>query len=406
MTVTFVDCQGFAGGFTLGAVQAGLKLVAKKEDGPFGVLHCESNRHLLGDGWRVDTRGPSHWEPETADVVLGNPSCGGFSIKSATGTKNSRGADARANDGMKAFVKYAAACRPQVAVFECVQGIRTLPEGLNLLRQLHYGMEYYSGLEYTVTHVRHSAHTLGGPGLRPRYFWVASRVPFGVEHRSTANVPTLEDVVGDLESQPLSMEARPYASPPTWWSRERRSPAGAVDGHACHDSPKSGRLADLLAGPFTWEPGEYLEQFVLRYERAGLPLPPSQARIHVGIGQMIRWEYDRPARTVVRDTTSVAIHPVLDRFLTQREVLRVMGYPDTWLTAPLAARVSKQELQYGPGRGITVDCGQWIATWIREAIEGRPGSHRGERLGEREWDVDVTYGRDDLRAVEPWYTVA
>lgn len=396
MGPTFVDCQGFAGGFTLGAVQAGLELVAKREDGSFGVSSCEVNRHLLGQGWSVDTKGPASWQPLAVDVVLGNPSCGGFSIKSATGRK--RGKEAAANDGMWNFVRFAARCRPTTVVFESVQGARVLPYGHELMRQLHDSLEEWTGLEYTLTHVRHSAHTLGGAAIRPRYFWVASRLPFGVDHRSTANVPDLDDVIRDLEFQPLSMSAQPYAQPPTWWSQTKRSPAGTVDGHDLFDSPKVGRLYDLLAGPFQWEEGEYLEQFVRRYEAAGLPLPASQAAVGVGIGQMCRWESWRPARTVLRDTPSTAIHPRLQRFLTWREVARVMGYPDDWLLEPaLAGSGGKIPFQHSFGKGVTVECGRWIAHWVRESLAGRPGPLTGVPVGQREYDVDVTEGRDTVQ---------
>lgn len=72
----FIDCQGFAGGFALGAVQAGLTLVAKKEmKGGFGVTNCEKNRALLGHGWQTQVGEHESWEVMQAEVVLGNPPC-------------------------------------------------------------------------------------------------------------------------------------------------------------------------------------------------------------------------------------------------------------------------------------------------------------------------------------------
>lgn len=388
---TFVECEGFAGGFALGAVQAGLEMVAKREPGRFGVACCEHNRHLLGDAWSVQSGVPS-WTPVRADVVLGNPSCGGFSVKSATGSVNSRGADAAANQGMWDFVNFAGRCEATTVAFESVQGARSMPEGHDLMLRLRARLEEVAGAPYGLTHVRHSAHTLGGAARRPRYFWVASRLPFGVGHRDVGATATLRDVIGDLETQTLSMGALPYAAPPTWWSRGKRSPTGFVDGHQTFDSPKAGRLADLLAGPFTWPQGEYLEQFVLRYRDAGLPLPPSQARVSVGLGQMVRWTYDEPGRVVVRDASSIAVHPVLDRFLTHREVARVMGYPDDWQLELPSKSMSKNDFQYTFGKGVTVECGRWIAHWIKESLEGRPGPLRATATGDREWDVDVTHG--------------
>jgi len=72
-----VDVLGFAGGFTLGTVQAGFELVGKRElPGGFGVDNCLANRHLLGHNWDVQVGTPESWEvmPE-AELVFGNPPC-------------------------------------------------------------------------------------------------------------------------------------------------------------------------------------------------------------------------------------------------------------------------------------------------------------------------------------------
>jgi hypothetical protein len=42
------------------------------------------------------------------------------------------------------------------------------------------------------------------------------------------------------------------------------------------------------------------------------------------------------------------------------------------------------------GKGITVDCGRWVGTWIKHALDGEPGSYRGDVIGDREWKIDVT----------------
>jgi hypothetical protein len=71
-----IDCMGFAGGFTLGVVQAGFELVAKREmRGGFGVPNCEANRHLLGTNWQAQACDPADWEVMPAELVFGNPPC-------------------------------------------------------------------------------------------------------------------------------------------------------------------------------------------------------------------------------------------------------------------------------------------------------------------------------------------
>jgi hypothetical protein len=78
MSLRFVDCMCFAGGFTLGAVQAGFELAGKCEmKGGFGAPNCEANRHLLGQDWKLQVGDPSTWEHPGGEVVLvtGNPPC-------------------------------------------------------------------------------------------------------------------------------------------------------------------------------------------------------------------------------------------------------------------------------------------------------------------------------------------
>ncbi len=72
-----VDVFGFAGGFTLGMVQAGFELAGKRElPGGFGVANCEANRHLLGRDWEAQATDPSKWGViHDARVVFGNPPC-------------------------------------------------------------------------------------------------------------------------------------------------------------------------------------------------------------------------------------------------------------------------------------------------------------------------------------------
>ena len=108
MTYTAIDCQCFAGGFTLGLVQAGFKLIGKREmKGGFGVANCEANRHLLGVDWDAEAVSPEAWSvPQGgADLVAGNPPCSGFSVLSS---KEFRGADSKINACMWAFAEYAA----------------------------------------------------------------------------------------------------------------------------------------------------------------------------------------------------------------------------------------------------------------------------------------------------------
>jgi site-specific DNA-cytosine methylase len=393
--VRAVDCLGFAGGFTLGMVQAGFELVGKREmRGGFGVANCEANRHLLGHSWQSQAVDPAQWDAvDDVAVVFGNPPCSGFSGMSA---KHFRGAHSPINHCMWAFVDYVARVRPTIAVFESVQLAFTRPDGLELMRALRAHLEAKTNDQWTLYHVLHNAYSIGACSQRRRYFWVVSRVPFGIEWPSQDGpLPVLDDVIGDLEGLPTQWAEQPLHSYPSHWARPRTRPDAHVDGHVAVRNPLTQRVVDLLA-KVDWRPGEHLAVVAKRYHHENGRLPDSwQATEHkviannfnLGYNTPVRWRASDPARVVTGAALFTALHPRLPRMLTHREVARVMGFPDTWLIEPLKTQPG---LPATWGKGITVDCGRWIGEWIQRGLAGSPGTFTGPLIGDREYLIDVT----------------
>src|SRR5688572_10802400 len=193
---TAMDAYGFAGGFTMGVVQAGFELRGKREASEFGIPACEANRHLLGDNWEAQQGDPAQWVPEDVDLVFGNPPCSGFSLMSVaaatvegdTGRRRDyRGVHAPVNACMWNFTNFAAKCNPDIAIFESVTGAAKL--GLPLMRDLRSNLEEKTSDRWDLYHVIHDAASVGGAALCRRYFWVASRIPFGIELPEVTRVP-------------------------------------------------------------------------------------------------------------------------------------------------------------------------------------------------------------------------
>lgn len=394
MTYTAIDCQGFAGGFTLGVAQAGFKLVAKREmKGGFGVRNCEVNRHLLGDSWTVEAVNPEAWSVPLggADLVFGNPPCSGFSVLS---TKSFRGTDSKINACMWAFAEYAARVRPAVAVFESVQLAFT--QGRSLMQDLRTRVEELTGEQWELCHVLHNAYSVGGPAMRKRYFWVISRIPFGVEVPRFDRYPVLTDVIGDLEFQPEAWEARPYRDDATWYSAQLRNVfTGRVDGHISIDNPNTRRTRSLLAA-VEWNPGEHAQVVTRRYFDEHGDLPPGWEHLvdklkgqdfFQGFNTPTMWRPSEWARVITGAGMLNGVHWSQQRTFTHRETARILGFPDSWLIDPLRGAPN---LFLTWGKGITVHCGRWIAEWVKRALDGRPGTHVGEVIGEREHRIDVT----------------
>lgn len=391
--------MGFAGGFTLGVVQAGFELVGKRElPGGFGVPNCEVNRALLGDSWETQVGPGTSWDTAPASFVFGNPPCSAWSVMTA---KNSRGIDAKVTSCMWDFVRYAARVKPQVAVFESVQQAFRNPDGHALMRALREELETLTGEQWSLTHVLHNALSVGGAAMRKRYFWVASRVPFGVEPEQLDHVPCLNDIIDDLEQLPLAWEKQSYPSykdvrVSRWVEREHaRSRTGLVDGHITISNIGVGRLNDLMDA-VPWNPGESYSDVLRRHWDTYARLPESFSSLEekivkndfaVGFTAPFRWVGENHARVITGASLGTVIHPRLNRVITHREAARILGFPDDWQIEPLRGS------NFGAtwGKGITVQCGRWIAKWVRHALDSNPGSVVGDDIGDRERVIDLTH---------------
>lgn len=321
--------------------------------------------------------------------------------------KEFRGADSKINHCMWAFAEYVARVRPVMAIFESVQQAHNRPDGLDLMRQLRATVEQKTGLTYTLHHVLHNAYSVGGCSQRPRYFWVISQVPFGIERPKMATYPFLRDAIEDLADLPLMWRPQLNSGSTTNdWVSWRISPEGYVDGHASVDNPLTGRLRDLMAG-VDWSPGQHVAQVAKAYYEQHGELPPSWKSTEekliaqdffMGFTTPVRWKADQPARVITGGGPIMAVHPWLDRTLTHREIARIMGFTDDWLIEPLKGVPG---LGMTWGKGITVDCGRWIGDWALSAISGYPGTYTGELTGDREYTIDVT---NDWKLHATWYS--
>lgn len=416
-----IDCQSFAGAFTLGMAQAGFNVVSKAEEpGGFGVPLVEHNKDLINPDMEIQVGEADQWEPRDAVVVFGNPPCSGFSGLSSAASRgfSFAGTEGHAsiNECMWRLVRFAARCRADVVVMESVQA--AYKKGRDLMLSLRAEMERLTGQAYDLTHVLQNSASVGGASIRKRYFMVLTRphLKFGIEPPVIGRVPVLEELIGDLYGQVLSEGPQPYTEPSEEVTDDRgygvayRNPLGLVDGHdVLKNSMTAGKAYLAETG---WLPGERSGDAFKRLtpeQVAGSPLVHRQVEGEDGemvdfVASRYRSTYafapvrlhpHKAAPVVTGTGCNDLIHPVLPRTITFREAARIMGWPDEWSLAPIFEG-RPGSTQKWLGKGITVQVGKWIGEWVREALEGNPGRWRGEQLGEAEWLIDVT---NDHKAV-------
>lgn len=283
--------------------------------------------------------------------------------------------------------------------------------GLPLMRLLTERLSYETKTKYYVTHVLQNNLSLGGCTRRLRYFLVATDFPLGVEPEPLRWLPTVGDALEDLRTLPLGWDLQPYTAPPTWWSYPRRTLSGLVDGHEVPVlTPRYEERLRSITDTTDWLPGEPFDAVLKRHYETHGSLPESwqyqstakgyehltRDKVMIeknfqtgGYSQTRQWRWDQPGNVLTGHGPTQVWHPD-NRYITHREAARLMGFPDDWLIAPVK---DDKNLLSGWGKGISVDCGRWICTWVRESMLGRPGSVRGEKLKDGDDRlIDVSQG--------------
>jgi len=412
MTLTFIDCQGFAGGMAVGATQAGLRLVNKVEKrGGFGLPLMNANRAFLGEDWSYQVGDPAtDWETFQADVVVGTPPCAAFS--GMTYGTGKHGIDSSINDCMWDLIGYAARVRPAAVVMESVSQAYT--KGVSLMTRLASELNQRTGLWYTTTHVLQNNLSVGGCTNRKRYFLVLSQVPFGVERPVIGRVATLGDALFDLTNQQLAWDDQPYVNAPTAWSASMRRTDGHVDGHHFRENAFTRRLTDIHAGA-GWAPGEREGDVLKRHYELHGYLPESYQYPQPGGNGLTRdkhllergfnpggfnqtkcWSWTDPGRVLSGAGVYMVWHPN-GRVITNREAARIMGFPDDYLISPVH---DDPQLSAYWGKGTSVAPARWIMTWVRESLNGNPGSEVGDLIETGARLIDVSHDWKTARRLQ------
>lgn len=392
---TAVSFHGFAGAFAVALWEQGIRLKAVVEPGGFGVQAIEANRAKLGFDGPIYTSSVFDDIPIVdADILVGNPPCSGFSTLNpgkAGSAKNFRGSASPINDCMWAFVRYAARMNqgrgPLIAAFESVQQAGT--QGKELMEQLAEHLRSETGEPFVLHHLFMSGASVGSAQVRRRYFWVASRIPFGIESPNPQRVVTYQDAIGDLVNVPIDGHCHKILDRPTWWSNALRS-IDETDGFETGSGTWESRLKPLFASG--WAPGENHRPVFQRLHATGHQFKGWTDRSiereveNIGYSTIMRIRPDEPGRVITGAGGAAYAHYSEDRTLTVRETARLMGFPD-WFDWGFA---KPQRAFLFLGKQVPVQSWSWLSSWIHAALTGEPGRWTGYQVedgGSRRFDV-------------------
>jgi site-specific DNA-cytosine methylase len=358
---------------------AGFAIDIKCEDeSGYGMEAYAGNLHLTGWPDLVATN-PREWPARNVQVVYANPPCSAFSNLLADpkySDMGSAGMHGRQNSCMFDVINYAARCHADVVVIESVQAAGR--QGRPLMKQLRKRLEGLTRHRYHLTYIFMNTLSVGGWQIRPRFFFVASRIgPCSALPADGWSRPVSE-AIGDLQDD-------------TWTS----------------GSPRSKRLGTLAAfivpdgyeraGESVWPQGKAASEVYAEAVPLGYRPWDTKGNSVVGRSDLIRspftawrWRWDQPAQVVTGGFMEDRVHPLKPRTFTYRETARLMGFPDDWRVEPVIRAGAKGRAFFG--KGVTVHAATWIGKSVLNHVMGVPSAVQPIPMdaGEDEYLIDVT----------------
>ncbi len=407
-----VDLFSGAGGLSAGFQEAGFGIHAGIDswqpacdsfavNHPDATVHCRNIRKIdVEDVFDEGTAEP--------DLVLGGPSCQGFSTAGGFGRNGRQEGDER-NSLFLEFIRFVDSLAPQWVVMENVPGLLLYRKG-TIAKEV---IKQFRLIGYYVVPIILLAADYGVPQLRRRLFFIGNR--------TGAPVPIPIPTNGDPDL--WSGFALPFAHLSRVGnkngSREQQPHVSFLE--ACGDLPP------LLPGE-TWEGEGYPSNSQAAYQAwaregsPGLTLHQAfslgkfdaEAIPHIGVGEnwtalpphlkkgrfgrirpydattlLQRLRPDKPAYTITtkfnEGTTGAFIHPSQDRTLSIREAARLQGFRDSFSFCGSPAEIRKQI-----GNAVPPLLGFRIAEAIRSRVQGL------DQAGADVIEVDPTVDPDEL----------
>jgi DNA (cytosine-5)-methyltransferase 1 len=314
-----IDLFAGAGGMSLGAINAGIRVALAIESDPHAAVTYRRNHPhtlmLARDIRSIDVsqvRGIKNDNDGT--ILFGGPPCQGFSYSNSRTRKRSN-----ANNWLfLEFIRIAKAWEPDWVVFENVKGITDTAGGIFLERVIGLLDE----LNYSVAHGVLDAARFGVPQHRQRLFVVASRLKIEptLPGPLLEEPPTVEDAIGDLPylQNGSDIDWRPYRrAAVSSYAKSMRGRLNRCSGHVLTKN------AEHIISRYRHIPqGGNWEDVPLRL----MNNYSDRTRCHTGIYH--RLPAKEPSIVIGNYRKNMLIHPRQNRGLSVREAARIQSFPD------------------------------------------------------------------------------
>lgn len=318
-----IDIFSGAGGLSLGAEMAGIKISTAIEINPHAAKTFLRNHKgaevLQGDIQEIEPQ-TLHTGNKPIFVIMGGPPCQGFSM-SNTRTRNMKN---KKNLLFLEFVRFVKEIRPEWFVLENVWGITNINEGRTekMIENCFRSIPGYDNITSEILW----ASDYGVPQNRNRFFMVGNRIGidfhFPPKHKEKI---TVEEAIGDLPSLQNGQlleeseytkhleEASGYAQ------QMRRGSDKARQNYVSRNNDLVIERYKYIGQGQNWRA---IPDFLMQnYADKG--------RCHSGIYKRLR--ADQPSVVISNYRKSMLIHPWEDRGISVREAARLQSFPDTFI---------------------------------------------------------------------------
>lgn len=309
-----LDLFSGAGGMSLGAEQAGIKILTAVEND----LHaCQTFRHNFPrvEMLEVDIRDFSPPTlPSQGSIVFGGPPCQGFS----TSNQKTRNKSNPKNWMFSEFFRVVEEACPEWVVFENVKGLLETEKGffLSLIS------DQLKALGYSCQFGTLNAKDFGVPQVRNRLFIVGNRSgkAFSFPQRSASKTVTVKDAIWDLPhiSNGANASWLPYSKKTSSvYAKSLRGGMQEVSNNITTQSaPQILERYKYVPQGGNWE--KIPEHLMANYH--------DRTRCHTGIYHRLSWR--EPSVVLGNFRKNMLIHPSENRGLSVREAARLQSFPD------------------------------------------------------------------------------
>lgn len=318
-----IDIFSGAGGLSLGAEMAGIKISTAIEINPYAAKTFLQNHKgakvLQGDIQEIEPQA-LHNGKKPVFVIMGGPPCQGFSL-SNTRTRNM---DNKKNFLFLEFVRFVKELRPEWFVLENVWGITNINEGKTqtMIEDCFRAIEGYDNISSSILW----ASDYGVPQNRNRFFMVGNRlgIDFKFPEKHTIKV-TVDEAINDLPSLQngeMLDEAAYTLSLEDASDYERLMRQGSDKARQNYVSRNNDLVIErykYIGQGQNWRaiPDHLMQNYA------------DKGRCHSGIYKRLR--ADQPSVVISNYRKSMLIHPYEDRGISVREAARLQSFPDTFI---------------------------------------------------------------------------